>query len=161
MTDIEPIITSLEQSSTIFLNLMSCIPSSLLKKSRIKGKWSIHGHACHLVVVQPMLIERFKAFIHKKEPEFIPYLPGKTDPEINLINLDLTETLKLFTKYRNELINTARTFDDSIWTKKAKHPEYSEYTAHILLRHVLMHDHLHMYRIEELWLTRDDFLKTS
>lgn len=33
-----------------------------------------------------------------------------------------------------------------------------EYTPEIMLGHLVMHDQLHMYRIEELWLTRDEFL---
>jgi len=28
-----------------------------------------------------------------------------------------------------------------------------------LERHILMHDHWHMYRMEELWLTRDAYLQ--
>ena len=49
-------------------------------------------------------------------------------------------------------------FDVEHWTRKAKHKEYIEYTPYIMLRHILMHDHFHMYRIEELWLTTDEFL---
>ena len=44
------------------------------------------------------------------------------------------------------------------WEKTATHPEYEQYSLIILARHILMHDHWHMYRMEELWLTRDEYL---
>ena len=52
-----------------------------------------------------------------------------------------------------------RSADKSIWIKEAEHPEYHIYTPYIMLRHRLMHDHFHMYRIEELWLTNEEYLK--
>ncbi len=48
--------------------------------------------------------------------------------------------------------------DKSVWEKTATHPEYEHYSLYILARHILIHDHWHMYRMEELWLTRDDYL---
>jgi hypothetical protein len=39
--------------------------------------------------------------------------------------------------------------------KSAGHEECSEYTLYIMLRHTLTHDHVHIYRMEELWLTQD------
>jgi hypothetical protein len=41
------------------------------------------------------------------------------------------------------------------WKNRARHPEYDEYTPYIMARHVLLHDNLHMYRMEELWMARD------
>lgn len=37
-------------------------------------------------------------------------------------------------------------------------PEYALYSLFILARHILMHDHGHIYRMEERWLTRDAYL---
>jgi hypothetical protein len=48
--------------------------------------------------------------------------------------------------------------DGSTWQKTGIHPEYELYSLSILGRHILMHDFWHMYRIEELWLTRDAYL---
>jgi len=42
--------------------------------------------------------------------------------------------------------------------KETSRPEYENYSLFILVRHILMHNHWHMYRMEELWLTRDAYL---
>ena len=59
---------------------------------------------------------------------------------------------------RRKTVELARTLSPEDWRKEATQPEYEYYTAKILLRHMLMHDNLHMYRIEQLWLTREVFL---
>ena len=40
--------------------------------------------------------------------------------------------------------------DAGTWEKMATHPEYESYSLYILTRHLLMHDHWHMYRMAEL-----------
>ncbi|MDA1119365.1 MAG: hypothetical protein O2887_02525 [Bacteroidetes bacterium] len=52
-----------------------------------------------------------------------------------------------------------KSFENDLWSKTAVHPEFNKYSHYILLRHAMMHDHFHMYRIEELWLTKDEYLK--
>jgi len=47
---------------------------------------------------------------------------------------------------------------ETVWEKRAVHLEFEFYTAGILVRHISMHDCWHMYRIEELWITKDEFL---
>jgi len=128
---------------------------------RIPGKWTIHEHAAHLADVQPMLINRFEIFKNNPEPEFKPYLPGVTLDDKHLAKMDLEKVVDDFETLRKELLALLNTFSESDWAKPGKHPEYSTYNAHILVRHVLMHDHFHMYRIEELWITQDDFLRKS
>jgi hypothetical protein len=41
------------------------------------------------------------------------------------------------------------------WRRTAEHEEYSHYSIFIMFRHVVMHDMLHAYRIEELLLKND------
>lgn len=158
MNDINEIMHDLEHSPKILGNLIHSIPTELLKRKRIPGKWSIHEHACHIVAAQPMLIDRFRLFLDEEEPVIEPYIPGKTFPDDNLMNLDLISELNRFSTLRAELLDVIHTFEKEQWTRKAKHIEYIEYTPYIMLRHILMHDHFHMYRIEELWLTRNEFM---
>ena len=73
--------------------------------------------------------------------------------------MELNEALAIFFEKRKELISLVSSEDESIWIKKAEHPEYQIYTPYIMLRHRLMHDHFHMYRIEELWLTNEEYLR--
>ena len=70
----------------------------------------------------------------------------------------MTDVLDNFALYRNKEIDLLGSADDIMWQKRASHPEYESYSLYILARHTLMHDFRHMYRIEELWLTRDAYL---
>ena len=157
MNDIEEILVCLEKSPLLLKNLVASIPRELLKKNRIPGKWNIHEHACHLVGVQPMFIERFRMFKQHQEPVFEVYIPGKTVQE-DLMSMDLDDSLGRFEGYRDELIRQVKSMDKDLWQRHGRHDEYIEYTPYIMLRHILSHDHVHMYRIEELWLTRDEYL---
>jgi len=157
--DVQEVLGGLYRSPVILSALLSGIPEELLKVRRIPGKWSIHEHACHLVDVQPMLIERIRTFKHEEHPVFKPYLPGDTDSDAHLMQMDLAENLPKFAAYRQELASVIGTFRLEDLEKQGQHDEYTLYTPHILLRHMLMHDYLHMYRIEELWLTTDAYLR--
>ena len=158
MNDILQMFECLGKSPEILKNLVESVPQEELKARRIPDKWSIHEHACHLVDVQPMLLERFKLCLEEESLEIRPYLPGTKDPDDFLMDMDLPETLAKFSGLREELLQLLKDRDESFWNKKMKHPEYRLYTPYILLRHILHHDHLHMYRIEELWLTTDEYL---
>lgn len=158
MDDLNQIISCLQHTPLILSSIIREIPPNLLKKRRIKNKWCIHEHVCHLAQAEDMILKRFQTFKTVDFPQFKPYLPGKTVTVSQLLDLDLREQMERFEQLRNSLISTVRSFDPAIWRKKANHHEYTEYNAYILLRHTLMHDHFHMYRIEELWLTKEEYL---
>jgi len=159
MNDINQIIYCLKQSPIILKNLLTQVPSELYKVRRIKGKWSIHEHACHIATGdQAGFIDRFKQFLDEQKPKIKP-LSGDSFPPDYLIKMELNEVLDIFFEKRKELISLVRSANESIWTKEAEHPEYQIYNPYIMLRHRLMHDHFHMYRIEELWLTNEEYLK--
>ena len=139
--------------------LLSEIPAELLKERRIKGKWSIHEHACHLAEAQRMIIGRFKRFKQEKKPTFVPYLPGTTVPDDNLVKMDLQEQLSDFRANRKVMVDILENYTEEEWHNEGLHPEYKSINPLLWLRHVLMHDHFHMYRIEELWLTEDAYLR--
>jgi hypothetical protein len=72
--------------------------------------------------------------------------------------MSMADALDQHAHYRKKQILLLENADDITWQKTATHPEYETYSLYILTRHTLMHDHWHMYRIEELWLTRDSYL---
>jgi len=158
MTDIDILIDGLRKTPIILENLLKDIPKEILKVQRIPGKWSIHEHVCHFSQAEAMILNRFKIFKEKEDIEFEHYLPGTTTPVDELMRLNMEEEIARFQQLRTSLIEVVSGFDTRIWKKQAKHPEYKLYTAYILLRHLQMHDHFHMYRIEQLWLTEDGFL---
>jgi hypothetical protein len=108
--------------------------------------------------VESMMYDRLLTFKNATYPAFQPFLPGTNANDEHLLEMDLNEALEHYTNQRFETIQLARSLAKEDWQKEASHPEYEHYTAKILLRHVLMHDHLHFYRIEQLWLTREAFL---
>ncbi len=157
MKDLNAIISCLEHSPFILHSMIEDIPSALLKMKRRPEKWTIHENACHLATAEVMINKRFKTFVEEETPVFKPYLPGSTVHE-DLLSMDLNSALAQFEELRKDTTDLLKVFDSSIWSRKASHPEYADYDPRILARHTLMHDHFHMYRIEELWLTKVEFI---
>jgi hypothetical protein len=158
MKDLHDILTCLEKSPAILANLAASIPGAERKRRRLDNAWTVHEHVCHLVQVQPMLISRCRMFRDEEHPVIRPFLPGKSDPEDDLMAMDWDSAVADFPSLRGEMFEVIESFDDAVWKREASHPEYRNYTPYIFVRHVLMHDHWHMYRIEELWLTTDEYL---
>lgn len=158
MKDIEAIIQNLRNGPDLLEGLLRGIPAELLKAERKKGKWTIHAHACHLAVAQPVMLARLKTFIDDPAPVFKPYFPDREAGEEDLLGRDLRKEISLYREHRARFLEAVSSMDGSLWHKEARHPEYEIYTPYIMTRHIMMHDYLHMYRIEELWLTRDAFL---
>lgn len=155
---VEEMLTCLEKTPAILKELVGSVPKTpswRLKERQVEGKWSIHEHACHIVNSHHLMAERVKSFIENDAPSFKSYIPGKTTPPDELLNMDLDQKMAEFPGLRSKFIDLVRSAPAEAWEKSAEHEEYSEYTLYIMLRHLLMHDHVHMYRMEELWLTRD------
>mgnify|MGYP002623954987 CR=1 FL=1 len=156
--DTEVLIDCLAKTPLILSDFLQEIPSDRLKERRRPGKWSIHENVCHLAQAEKMIHERFERFRDEVCPVFSPYLPGATVSDSDLMDLNLSEEVNSFTELRAKTVKLLKRYDDSVWGKSAEHPQYYTYNARILLRHTLMHDHFHMYRIEELWLSKPEFL---
>ena len=159
MKDIQDIIEGLRRSPGVLSGLVQGIPEGKLEVRRGEGFWTITEHVSHLAHVQPMLLERFQRFLNEDHPEFIPFLPEGSDEEPKSPPLlEINVALELFALYREKQLAVLENQDDAVWRKTGIHPEYEFYSLSILTRHVLMHDYWHMYRMEELWLTRDVYL---
>jgi len=159
MDDIRYLLEGLQRSSKILSEFVKAIPKSKLDLRRGKNFWTITEHISHLAQVQPMLLERFEHFINVERPVFEPYIPGKGEDEPDTpSHMSMTSALDQFAAYRDKQLALLNAIDSTTWKKTATHPEYESYSLYILTRHVLMHDYWHMYRMEELWLTRDAFL---
>ena len=130
---------TLANTPNILVELLEEIPTNILKIRRIKNKWSIHEHVCHLYESQKMMMERFRIFKRTKNPEFIPYLPGSAStPDDYLINLDMSASLESFIKDRLELIEYLKSFSKDDWENQGVHPEYINYTPAIFF--AIYHD---------------------
>lgn len=159
MQDITDILESLKRSPKILSHFVHSIPEPRLDIRRGAGFWTIAEHFSHLAQVQPMLVKRIERFLSEEQPEFVPYLPGdgETEPATPL-RMSVASALEQFTRDRASQLLLLERATPGDWQKIAIHPEYEQYSLPILTRHILMHDHWHMYRMEELWLTRDAYL---
>ena len=158
MKDIPDILEGLKRSGNILSEFLNTIPADKMNLLRGEGFWTIAEHASHLAGVQPMLLERLQRFMDEERPEFIPYIPGDGDAEDRPALMEMDVALEFFNRSRAKQIALLEDADEEDWQKTGTHPEYEQYSLYILARHILMHDHWHMYRMEELWLTRDAYL---
>jgi uncharacterized damage-inducible protein DinB len=158
MKDIPDLLEGLGRSPRILSEFIRSIPSEKLTKKRGDGFWTVAEHAVHLATVQPMLGGRIERFLKEARPEFVPYIPSEDEPVTPPAGIDIAAALSDFSREREKQLDHLRAADTAAWEKTAVHPEYEQYSLYILARHILMHDHWHMYRMEELWLTRDDYL---
>ncbi len=158
MQDIPDLLDGLGRSGQILTEFVKTIPADKMNLRRGEGFWTIAEHVSHLAQVQPMLLERLQRFMVEDRPEFVPYVPGDGQAEERPPHMELNEALEAFAHQRKKQIALLEKANDTDWQKSASHPEYELYSLYILARHILMHDHWHMYRMEELWLTRDAHL---
>ncbi len=159
MKSIAEITESLSKTPEILIELLNEIPSDLLKKRRIEHKWTIHEHACHIALGDKFgFHKRIVAFKNELEPKFDP-LSGESFDKTFYYEMNLNKALVEFKQLRRKTIELTNDQEPKIWNKNAIHPEYEKYTPYIMLRHLLMHDYFHIYRIEELWLTKEKYLK--
>lgn len=164
MQDAQDLLEGLKRSPKVLSTFVATIPREKMDLRRGPGFWTIAEHVSHLAQVQPMLLERIQRFIAEASPAFVPFIPDRDAPEKDATEpetpraLDVQAALSQFGEYRNRQIHLLATGDDGLWRKQATHPEYTNYSLYILVRHILMHDYWHMYRMEELWLTRDEYL---
>ncbi len=159
MQDIPELLQGLKGNVAILTALVASIPEEKLDLRRGEGFWTLAEHASHLAQVQPMLLERLQRFRTEACPRFVPYIPGadeETSDTPERMEMDIA--LKQFGEVRTRQIELLEGADPATWQKSAEHPEYDRYGFYILTRHILMHDYWHMYRMEELWLTREAYL---
>lgn len=156
--DVETKLTMLGAAPAFLRELLAEVPAERLKAQLMAGKWTIHEHAVHLTMVDDIMTARLEKFRSEIAPVFHSYMPSVDEEAGALLKMDLQERLAGFEASRARLVEAFRALAPADWTKVAVHPEYLTYTPQFMLRHLVMHDHLHMYRIEELWQTRDEYL---
>jgi len=149
------VVDALERAPSVIVPMVREVPEVLRKRRPGPGKWSAHEHACHLAAVQPMFFERLALMLREEHPSIRSYLPEQEHSPDALLAVDLEEALGRFELQRAELVKRLRSLQPSDWRRTAEHEEYSHYSLFILFRHVVMHDMLHAYRIEECLLKKD------
>jgi uncharacterized damage-inducible protein DinB len=142
----------------VIIDYVSRIPEDKIELKRNAESWTIKEHIFHLVEVQEIHLNRIKAILTEKNPIIEPFFPDLQPKKISK-----QKTLKsIFSKYkrfRKEQYQLFKTATEQDLLKQAKHKEYSQYNLSILLNHMIFHEYWHMHRIEEIWLTNDEYFK--
>jgi hypothetical protein len=155
MHNSDAIIDALERAPLVIVPLVREVPADVLKRRPAPGRWSAHEHACHLAHVHRLFFDRLDTMLASPAPVIVPYDPGAQDPDDLLLAMDLHASLDRFVEDRVKLVARLRELPDEIWSRRARHDEYSHYSVFIMFRHVALHDFLHAYRIEELLLKKE------
>jgi hypothetical protein len=150
-------VIGLSNNKNILKQLISIINENDIHK-RIKDFWTIYEHIDHLVVTQKMLLGRIQQFIVEDKPIMKPYIP-EDKPIVENAKKSAKELVEEFIKLRDLQIGLVKKAKRNVWQKDGVHPEYSKYSLEILVRHILLHDSFHMWRIEELWIEKEELIK--
>jgi hypothetical protein len=153
--DRSKLIDALRLNKDILTSFIERIPQESVVKRR-KDFWTIFEHIEHLTQSQVMLYHRIEAFINETKPVIKSFMPD------NKPKMDTSKSVKhlldIFAIWRDKQAVLISACKEDIWEKKAKHPEYDVYTFETMIYHILAHDGYHMYRMEELWLLKDEFI---
>lgn len=123
--------------------------------ARIQDFWSIREHLEHLVETQQVLLSRMRRFIEEEHPVMKPY--EATQPKQQKPS-SIAQLLGEFSRLRAEQIALIDNSPDSAWLKTGEHPQFKRYSLEILVRHTVLHDGFHMWRIEELLLKHENLI---
>jgi hypothetical protein len=150
-------IVALENNKKILKQFVDNMTQEEINR-RIKDYWTIYEHIDHLVETQISILGRIQSFINKEKPVIEPYIPDD-HPVVKYPNKSASDLLSEFIELRDKQIKLIEKTKKSVWEKQGSHEEYNEYTFEILVRHIIIHDGYHMFRMEELWIMKDKYIK--
>ncbi len=132
------------------------IPEELWDVRRGPEVWTLREHLYHLADVQKLLWGRIKLILAEDSPVIQPYFP-ENEPALSELFPSLEAALKSYRRYRAKQLKLLAKARKADWKKQAQHGEYRQYSLAIIARHLIIHDDWHLYRMEEIWLTKDEF----
>jgi len=154
--DKKNLIRTLQELPKIIETYIKNIPEDLLDKKRNETSWTIREHLYHIVNVQEMLYSRILKIRDEEIPIITPYFPEDESEQV----VSYESLNKAFLNYkaiRQKQIILINQLIESDFKKEAKHDEYTRYNIPIIINHMIFHEYWHMYRVDEHWLTRDEY----
>ncbi len=151
------LLVGLRNNEAVLKSLVEAIEPEAIER-RIKDYWTIREHLEHLVVTQRMLLGRMGQFLAEERPVMKPYIP-EDRPAASDSKRGAAELVEEFVGLREKQVALAKRAGRAVWAKEGVHPEYRKYGFEILLRHTLLHDSFHMWRMEELWIEKEELIK--
>ncbi len=155
MSDTKNLITALEAAPGVIIPMIREVPAAILKRRPLPDKWSAYEHAIHLSQSDAAFRARLDLILSTPDPVIKTIENSAEDEAGAMLEVDLDESLERYVKERASLVERLRTLTDKEWRKTAAHEAFDHYSVFIMFRHVLNHEMLHAYRIEELLLKKD------
>ena len=149
------LISALETAPGVIIPLILEVPETILKRRPSPAKWSAYEHAVHLSQSDIAFRERLELILSEPDP-FIETIENSAEDEAGaMLEVDLDESLERYAAERAALVERLKTLSPEEWKKTAVHEAFDHYSVFIMFRHLLNHEMLHAYRIEELLLRKD------
>jgi len=155
MSDTSILISALETAPGVIIPLIREVPPQILKRRPSPTKWSAYEHAIHLSQSDASFLARLDMILSTSEP-FIEAIENSSEDEAGaMLERDLDESLDRYVRERAALVIRLKKLSPDEWQKTAEHEAFDHYSVWIMFRHLLNHEMLHAYRIEELLLKKD------
>jgi hypothetical protein len=155
MSDKNTLISALEKAPGVIIPMIREVPPHVLKRRPSPHKWSAYEHAIHLSQTDAPFRERLDLILSTPNP-VIETIENSPDDEAGaMLEVDLDESLERYVRERAALVERLEQLSSDDWQKTAVHEAFDHYSVFIMFRHVLNHEMLHSYRIEELLLKKD------
>jgi hypothetical protein len=153
--DTQSVISSLEAAPGIIIGLIREVPPRNLKRRPAPDKWSAHEHACHISTGHAVFLSRLELMLSEPRALIQSIEPSPGEEAGSLLSVDLNEALDRYVRERALVVKRLKELSPEEWQRTAEHEAFSHYSVHIMFRHMLMHEMLHAYRIDELMLKKD------
>jgi hypothetical protein len=153
--DAQTLIASLEAAPGIIIGLVREVPRQNLKRRPAPNKWSAHEHACHLSGGDATFLERLELMLSDPHPQIKSMEPSPEEEAGSLLDVDLDKALDMYVRERARVVKRLKELSPEDWQRTAEHEAFSHYSVFIMFRHMLVHEMLHAYRIDELMLKKD------
>ena len=155
MSDTTILISALETAPGVIIPLIREVPPQILKRRPSPAKWSAYEHAVHLSQSDASFRARLDLILSTPEPFIEVILNSAEDEAGAMLEIDLDESLDRYIRERAALVKRLKKLSPDEWQKTAEHEAFDHYSVFIMFRHLLNHEMLHAYRIEELLLKKD------
>ena len=155
MSDTTILISALETAPGVIIPMIREVPPQILKRRPSPAKWSAYEHAVHLSQSDAPFLARLDLILSTPEP-YIEAIENSPEDEAGaMLEIDLDESLDRYVRERAALVERLKKLSPDEWQKTAVHEAFDHYSVFIMFRHLLNHEMLHAYRIEELLLKKD------
>ena len=153
--DTQTLIATLEAAPGIIIGLIREVAPQNLKRRPTPNKWSAHEHACHISTGQDVFLSRLELMLSDPLPQIKSMEPSPEEEAGSLLSVDLDHALGRYVRERALVVKRLKELSAEDWQRAGEHEAFSHYSVHIMFRHLLTHEMLHAYWIEELMLKKD------